>query len=290
MKLQQRLETWDLRLKTLKAFTLVELLVVVTIIAILLALLAPAMDKAMEAAMRARCAANLHAIHIGVVTYATSNKGVIIECYDGRATPLHVAFARDNLSNQTLPAISALSNVGLAGRELVTVEGGFQRQLPGKAWDCPSRGFESGWRYSSEIPLAAGLTSGQGDYMAVSYQYFGGMRNWINPRMAGGRMPSASPVRLAKSSPDWALSADATVKVGTWGGGWSLYKGMPSHQPNQRPDGGNHLFVDGASQWVEFDRMVWISWHSGDETIRAFWYQNDLNGWEPPDDALGKNN
>jgi prepilin-type N-terminal cleavage/methylation domain-containing protein len=57
-----------------RAFTLVELLVVITIIVILLALLTPALDKAMYAAEMARCGAQLKGIATGGTVYATANK------------------------------------------------------------------------------------------------------------------------------------------------------------------------------------------------------------------------
>ena len=52
------------------AFTLVELLVVITIIVILLALLAPAMDKAVYQSQLAVCGANLKGLGTSVGTYA----------------------------------------------------------------------------------------------------------------------------------------------------------------------------------------------------------------------------
>jgi prepilin-type N-terminal cleavage/methylation domain-containing protein len=56
------------------AFTLVELLVVVTIIVVLLALLAPAMDQAIYQAELAVCATNHRSTATGAITYATDQK------------------------------------------------------------------------------------------------------------------------------------------------------------------------------------------------------------------------
>jgi prepilin-type N-terminal cleavage/methylation domain-containing protein len=56
------------------AFTLVELLVVVTIIVILLALLTPALDRAMEATRRAICKSRLHSFGLSHGQYAVDNK------------------------------------------------------------------------------------------------------------------------------------------------------------------------------------------------------------------------
>src|SRR5688500_6591470 len=51
------------------AFTLVELLVVVTIIVVLLSLLAPGMDKAVGSAQLAVCLSNQHNIGIAIAQY-----------------------------------------------------------------------------------------------------------------------------------------------------------------------------------------------------------------------------
>ena len=56
------------------AFTLVELLVVITIIAFLLALLTPALDKAIYQAELTVCAANQHGLGVGVNNYAMDYK------------------------------------------------------------------------------------------------------------------------------------------------------------------------------------------------------------------------
>ena len=64
---------------TPEAFTLVELLVVITIIVLLLALLTPAMEKAMELSQRAVCAANLHGTGAGLAQYGFDNRWALPE-------------------------------------------------------------------------------------------------------------------------------------------------------------------------------------------------------------------
>jgi prepilin-type N-terminal cleavage/methylation domain-containing protein len=56
------------------AFTLVELLVVITIIVVLLALLTPALDKAMSEAERVRCGANQKGLVNACATYAVNSR------------------------------------------------------------------------------------------------------------------------------------------------------------------------------------------------------------------------
>lgn len=65
-----------------RAFTLVELLVVVGVIAVLVGLLLPALNKAQAASRSVKCMSNLRQIVMGFIAYSAQNNGYIVPSYN----------------------------------------------------------------------------------------------------------------------------------------------------------------------------------------------------------------
>ena len=75
-----------------KAFTLVELLVVITIIAIVAAMLLPAVQVARDAARRSSCANNLRQIGIAMIAFDSANNGLPPRRYGPTWTPAETTY------------------------------------------------------------------------------------------------------------------------------------------------------------------------------------------------------
>jgi prepilin-type N-terminal cleavage/methylation domain-containing protein len=144
-----------------KAFTLVELLVVISIIAMLLAIIMPALAKSREQARRTVCAARFHQDVIAFVAYATSDpKGRLPQGhFDGYSDPF---FMDGGKEQKPTKVYGALLEIVKDARMLVCPNFAIQPEFrAGKdaitgqpANGCPFRPpFAGGWNFVFKLGL-----------------------------------------------------------------------------------------------------------------------------------------
>ncbi len=77
-----------IKAKNIKAFTLVELLVVISVISLLMGLLMPALSAARSQARSVVCKANLHQLLIANIGYSTENDGFYVPAAEDMYNPM----------------------------------------------------------------------------------------------------------------------------------------------------------------------------------------------------------
>jgi len=251
----------------LRAFTVVELLVVITIIVILLALLTPALDKAIEAAERVRCAANLDAWGLGLAQHSLDNRNKILAAPShmwassfntdggGWTYPNHPRFRKTQGAeagqislDEVAPYVQGHNTSG-------------QAAYVGKLWYCPSS-LDNFWYRGAHDNANNGTLVVAGvdvSFMFNDYAYFGhgstAYRNYathpeklIGNRLEGGKLLMADTIYRWNSGNGqwWFNHSEVGYSVhDRFGGGDPVFSGNPPLT------GTNQLFGDGSVTWKD---------------------------------------
>jgi prepilin-type N-terminal cleavage/methylation domain-containing protein len=249
-----------------KAFTLVELLVVIGIIAVLIGILLPALNAARRAAYSVTCASNLRQMGVAWSVYSIDNQGRLPHYMWNKLS--------DNTAwNGYWPGLLAKS--GVAGDALLCPSA--REEVQGGQ----SAGFGNvAYAWSGKyIPLTNGSAVRLSDteYRTSSYGYnrYLTFNGFNGPGHAAGATNCVSNIRNFRNVPIFfdCAYADAMPPVGVDGineqppsdlRGEGLTPGSPEHWRfllSRHGRGINVAVGDGSARWVRLEETYQLTWN-----------------------------
>ncbi|HAL45544.1 MAG: hypothetical protein A2Y12_01720 [Planctomycetes bacterium GWF2_42_9] len=259
-----------LKQKKRKAFTLVELLVVISIIALLLAIMLPALSKARAQARKVICGNSLHQWGVALAAYGMENNGKIPRTVHAQGgTGQQWAWPSLVVVD---PAVAPVGynpgdfSVPLIGKYVAGYDKN-TKQPPESVWFCP----EASGAYRNMIAKDY-VPSG---YFHMTYDYFGQVKKWENPNPDQKDLPAMLNRDLADNlsggrkllmadhliKVTWSPQKNSTYVAGAWGynhglNGPSYILSLPgaakSDSSTSKPPaiaGTNNLYADGSVKW-----------------------------------------
>jgi len=220
----------------LRAFTLVELLVVIVIISLLVAILGPSIQVAVEQGRRTKCSSRLQNLHKAAAAYAGANRNLVPVVHDGTgygATGRILArggrFAEDYIKQSWEQSGASYAN-------MLTDDNVFQCPAALDHWDHFDKKLGTNYRLSG-----FGLYTGAGVGLRPSTMKIVGT---VQSKV--GKIHPFGEVAMAM---DWIWSRNGSGLSGSFASGMSLAN---------HARGANVLYGSGAVKWVDYESMITI--------------------------------
>lgn len=173
-----------------RAFTLVELLVVIGIIAVLISILLPALNRVRQSAQSLACSSNLRQIGLANEMYMRDNQGAIVIAYINYGPTQQYWF------NALRPYVG--KNDDQAGTVV-------------KAFICPSDSTKGGIFDLGAVPYGRTAATSENDWSLVSY-----VLNLENNGQKIAQMRRTSETLMATDSDWWTISSNLVAPARTY--------------------------------------------------------------------------
>jgi len=232
-----------------KAFTLVELLVVISIIALLMSILMPALSKVKEGARRVACQANLHQLAFAFDMYQRDNNGYYLSAHfygNDRSDAIYTYKVWGGVGGTETLAPERLLNRYI-GRETKVTLGDEDKNL--KVFSCPSDKGMFGSSYDGPDRLPTAFAT-----LGTSYLYNSTANN--NDPVPG---LYGKKVANTKNTSELILAGDKTVAC--YSMNWDPAHKSYWHNRDQL-GWGNVIFTDYHAAYIQVQRRV-----RGDTTV-----------------------